>query len=171
MSILKLRELIKDVKVAMFTTTDHDGMMRSRPLQTLDTDAQEGVAELWFFTAGNTSKVDEIADDQHVNLSYADAANKRFVSVSGTATASRDLERIRRLWKPVHKAWFPEGIDDPSLTLIHVRIIQAEYWDAPSSGIVNAFGIAKAIMLGETYEPGENEKLRLRELEDADSGR
>lgn len=171
MSILKLRELIKDVKVAMFTTTDHDGLIRSRPLHTLDTDAQEGVGELWFFTAGNSPKVDEIADDQHVNLSYADPVHHRFVSVSGTATASRDLERIRRLWKPVHKAWFPEGVDDPSLTLIHVRIIQAEYWDAPSSGIVNAFGIAKAIMLGETYEPGKNEKLRLRELADADSSR
>lgn len=171
MSILKLRELIKDVKVAMFTTIDRHGLIRSRPLSTLDTDAQEGVAELWFFTSGNTPKVDEIAEDQHVNLSYADPVHQRFVSVSGTATASRDLEMIRRLWKPIHKAWFPEGIDDPTLTVIHVRIIQAEYWDAPSSSIVNAFGIAKAIMFGETYEPGDNEKLSLRTPEDATSGR
>lgn len=171
MSILKLRELIKDVKVAMFTTIDENGLIRSRPLSTLDTDAQEGVGELWFFTSGSSPKVDEILEDQHVNLSYADPVHQRYVSVSGTATATRDLERIRRLWKPVHKAWFPEGVDDPKLTLIHVKIIRAEYWDAPSSGIVNAFGIAKAIMLGETYEPGENEKLRLRNLEDADAGR
>ena len=90
MSILKLRELIKDVKVAMFTTTDHDGLIRSRPLQTLDIDAQEGVGELWFFTSNKSPKVDEIADDQHVNLSDADPVHHRFVSVAGTATASRD---------------------------------------------------------------------------------
>ncbi len=171
MSILKLREMIKDVKVAMFTTIDQDGMIRSRPLSTLDTDAQEGVAELWFFSSGNAPKIDEIAEDQHVNLSYADPVHRRFVSVSGTATACRDLEMIRRLWKPVHKAWFPQGISDPTLNVIHVRIVKAEYWDAPSSGIVNAFGIAKAIILGETYEPGENEKLRLRAVEEADAGR
>lgn len=166
MSILKFRLLIKDVKTAMFTTIDERGMIRSRPLHTLDVDAQEGVAELWFFTAGASSKIDEIIDEQQVNVSYSDPATQSYVSVSGIATASRDRERIRRLWKPIHKAWFPEGVDDPALTLIHVRIVRAEYWDAPSNGLINAFGIAKAIVLGETYEPGENEKLQLREADD-----
>ena len=146
----------------MFTTVDRHGRLRSRPLSTLDTDAQEGgVAELWFFTSVDSGKVDEIGDARQVNLAYSDPTHQRYISVSGTATISRDRERIRRLWSPILKAWFPEGVEDPTLVLIHVRVVQAEYWDAPSGAAVNAIGIAKAIIKGERYEPGDNEKLRL----------
>ncbi len=164
MSASKLKELIKDVKIAMFTTVDQEGMLRSRPLATLEDDAEpEGdLAELWFFTAIDAPKVDEISAEHRVNLAYSEPTHQRFISVSGMATTSRDRERIRHFWKPIHKAWFPDGVDDPKLALIHVRVDQAEYWDAPSSGIVNAFGMAKAIITGERYEPGENDKIRLR---------
>jgi general stress protein 26 len=37
-SMDKLRELIKGIKVAMFTTADEDGTLRSRPMVTQETD-------------------------------------------------------------------------------------------------------------------------------------
>lgn len=164
MSEMKLRDLIKDLKMAMFTTVDSEGMLRSRPLATLDPEAEEGgAAELWFFTSDDSAKVDEIERERRVNVSYSDAQHQRYISVSGNASLSKDPALLRRLWKPIHQAWFPDGIEDPTLAAIHVRVVQAEYWDAPSSGVANAIGLAKAILTGERYEPGENEKLRLRE--------
>ena len=46
----KLRELIKDIKYAMLTTTEDDGTLRSRPMATLQTEFD---GDLWFFTGAD----------------------------------------------------------------------------------------------------------------------
>lgn len=55
----------------------------------------------------------------------------------------------------MHKAWFPNGPDDPKLALLKVEVDQAEYWDGPSSTMVQLIGFAKATLTGQRYIPGE----------------
>lgn len=153
----KLLELIDDVKIAMFTTVDDHGQLRSRPLSTM----QDGTDSLYFFTRDDTPKVDEVAKESTVCLSYSDPGEQTYVSVSGTARLERDRYEIRRFWNPLHLAWFPKGEDDPDLALIKVTINDAEYWDAPSNSMVTLFGMAKAIVSGQVYAPGDNAKLHL----------
>ena len=50
----------------------------------------------------------------------------------------------------------PKGPDDPSICLIHVNVESAEYWDAPSSAWVYAYGYAKARLTGAAPHPGTN---------------
>jgi len=157
-AIEKLNELIKDIRIAMLTTVDHDGTLRSRPMGTQQIDA-DGI--LWFFTSAASHKVDEMQDHHEVNASYADDGDNRYVSIAGTATISRDRQKIHELWSPMHKAWFPDGPDDPDIALIRVDVHSAEYWDAPSSAMVHVVGFVKAVATGRRYEPGENEKLDL----------
>lgn len=77
------------------------------------------------------------------------------------AEVVRDRQKIDNLWKPFLKAWFPNGKDDPELALLKVEAEQAEYWDSSSSAVVHAVGLVKALTTGETYQPGDNEKLQL----------
>ena len=155
----KLRDLIKGISFAMLTTVDEDGSLRSRPMQTQETEFN---GELWFFTSASSPKVDEVQRDQRVNVSYADPDDNRYVSLSGTATLVRDREKIKELWKPVLKAWFPDGLEDPDLALLRVKVEKAEYWDSPSSKMVQLAGFLKAIATGQRLEyAGENEKLEL----------
>ena len=158
--IQKLGELIKGIRVAMLTTVDDEGCLHSRPMANQD-DIFDGT--LWFFTQANSGKVHELQRDRHVNLSYADPGDSRYVSVSGTASISRDREKMKELWSPIHKAWFPEGLDDPNIALLRVEVDKAEYWDSPSSAVVRMFGFAKAIATGKPYgeEGTDHEKLRL----------
>lgn len=155
-SIRKLAELIKDIDIAMLTTVEADGSLRSRPMSTQITDFD---GTLWFFIEKESAKVHEIEHDSHVNLSYSDRPNQTYVSVSGRARICEDRSKVDELWSPVHKAWFPEGKDDPRLTLLAVEVDHAEYWDAPSGLVVNVLGFAKAVATRERYEPGENEKI------------
>ena len=157
-AIEKLNELTKDIHIAMLTTIDHDGTLRSRPMATQQIDA-DGI--LWFFTSAASHKVDEMQDHTQVNAAYAEAGDNRYVSISGSATISRDRQKIHELWKPMHKAWFPDGPDDADITLIKVDVHNAEYWDAPSSTMVHVVGFVKAVATGQRYEPGENEKINL----------
>ena len=87
--------------------------------------------------------------------------HEAYLSISGRAEVVKDKAKIEELWSPVLKAWFPEGLDDPHLCLLKIPVEQAEYWDAPSSKIVQLFGMAKAIATGQEADYGENKKITL----------
>lgn len=157
--IQKLARMIKGMPVAMLTTRDEDGTLRSRPMGTQEAEFD---GTLWFFTEAGSPKVGEINREHEVNVSYSDAGSNRYISVSGWATLVRDREKIRELWTPGMKAWFPKGMDDPQVALLRVDVAKAEYWDQPGSTVVQLAGFVKATATGRRYEPGENEKLDLR---------
>ena len=159
--IKKMGEMIKDIRFAMLTTAMPDGTLRSRPMATQQAEFD---GDLWFFTGQSTAKVDEIQQDQHVNISYANPDDNRYVSVSGRARLVRDQQKMKELWNPMFKAWFPDGLDDPDLVLLKVDVTQAEYWDSPSSKMVQLAGLVKALATGQRADDiGENEKLQLNQ--------
>jgi general stress protein 26 len=73
-AVRKLGEMIKEIEVAMLTTVDDDGTLRSRPMVTQKTDFD---GDLWFFTRADSPKVDEVRRAEAVNLSYATPAKDR----------------------------------------------------------------------------------------------
>lgn len=158
----KLRELIADISTAQLVTMDADGVMRARPMATQQLDDD---AELWFFTQDDAAKVDNVRVHPEVCVTYADPARDRYVSVSGKAELVRDREKIRSLWRPILKAWFPNGPDDPDLALLRVDVISAQYWDAANSKLVQLFGLIKAMATGASAADalGENEKVTVRQ--------
>jgi general stress protein 26 len=141
----------------MLTTID-GGQLRSRPMST---QVFEFDGELWFFTSDNTHKIDEIAKDNRVSAAYSNPDDNVYLSISGRAEVVKDRAKIEELWSPVLKAWFPEGLDDPHLCLLKIPVESAEYWDAPSSKIVQLFGMVKAIATGQEAVYGVNKKINL----------
>lgn len=156
--LTKIAELIGDIKFAMLTTTEPDGSLRGRPLTTLKMDAE---ARLWFFTSMASPKMAEIRQHSQVNVTYSRPDKQDYVSISGVAEVVRDREKMQALWTPWIKPWFPQGIDDPDLILLQVRIEQAEYWDAPGSAIMRMYGLAKALATGNTDALGPHAKVKV----------
>ena len=157
-NIQKINELIKDVRIAMLTTADEKGLLRSRPMATQKVEFD---GDLYFFTKEHSPKMGEVERDHNVNVAYANPDRQHYVSLSGTAKIINDRAKMEELWTPELKAWFPDGLEDPELALLKIETSQAEYWDTPSSTVVYLIGLAKAIATGETYHPGENEKVKL----------
>jgi len=156
----KLRELIDDMKIASLVTMDADGVMRARPMATQQLDEN---SELWFFTNDYSAKVDNVLVHPQVCVSYADPGKNSYVSVSGPAELIRDKDKIRELWKPALKAWFPKGVEDPDIALLRVDAVSAQYWDSADSKLVQLFGVLKALATGQPAEGGENEKVDVRQ--------
>ena len=146
----KLLAMIRDVRVAMMTTED-EGVLRSRPMAAVDQDFD---GALWFFTRADSHKVAEIGHDQRVNLSYAEPSKQNYVSVSGRATLVREPAQVAARWTESVRAWFPKGKSDPDIALLKVTIERGEYWDAPSSTMLHAYGYVKAVLTGESPHPG-----------------
>ena len=157
-NIEKLGDLIKDIRIAMLTTADKDGTLRSRPMGTLKTPFD---GDLWFFTSSESPKVGEVEREHQVNLSYADPGGNTYVSVSGRATLVRDRAKMEALWSPALKAWFPNELDEPDIALLRVHVEKAEYWDQAHGKVVQLFGFVRAVLTGQRYYPGENEKIDL----------
>lgn len=152
----KLADLIDEARIAMLTTEEPDGSLRSRPLATLLMDSE---GKLWFFTALSSGKVGEIDQHRKVNLSYANTAKQSYVSICGSARLFRDREKMQELWTPWIEPWFPAGLADPDLALLEITVNEAEYWDAPASRTLRLFGLAKALTTGSTDELGEHAKI------------
>ncbi|MHB8599346.1 MAG: pyridoxamine 5'-phosphate oxidase family protein [Ktedonobacteraceae bacterium] len=64
-------------------------------------------------------------------------------------------------WKPILKVWFANGENDPNLALLKVDATQAEYWDSPSSKMVQVVLMAKAAVTDSQDTLGENKKVNI----------
>ena len=162
-ALAKLRGLIKDVTVAMVVTVGIDGALHSRPMATREIEPD---GTLWFFTADDSLKAREIADEHQVNVVYADPRQQKYVSVSGTATIVRDPEKNRQLWIPMAKVFFPHGADDPRLALLRIQVESAEYWDAPANRMVQLFQLARAAFAGDAEPIGDHQRVDLPRFTD-----
>src|SRR5688500_9548991 len=153
----KLREMIKAIDLCMLTTVDESDELHSRPMSLNGDVDEEG--NLWFFTSSQSHKASEIERTPNVNISFIDTGDQRYVSISGVAQLLQDKQKIKELWKPVLKAWFPDGPEQPDVALLKVKMTKAEYWDGPSSTISQAVSFVSAIITGKQVELGENKKL------------
>lgn len=149
-------DLVNEIKFAMLTTEEPDGTLRSRPMSTMQMEAN---GDLWFFTSQSSPKIGEAAQHRQVNLSYARIDKQDYVSISGLSEVVRDKAKMAQLWTPWIKPWFPDGLDDPDLVLLRVRITEAEYWDAPGSTAKRLYGLAKGIVTGDISGLGDNRKV------------
>jgi general stress protein 26 len=150
----KARKLMSDLDVCMLTTKSIVGNLHSRPMST--NGCLEADGSIWFFTTDDSLKVLEVENSPRVNVSFASKEDGAYLSLSGTALISKDRTRMKQLWKPILKAWFPEGVEQANLALLKVDCDKIEFWDAPGNFISHAVGLSKALLSGTTYEPGEH---------------
>ena len=153
----KVWDLVKDMKIAMMVTRATQGTMHSRPMASVQKDFD---GTLWFMTRESSPKIDEIEKSPDVLLAYSHAPAQHYVSITGRARIVRDKAKIKELWSEADRVWFPKGPDDPEIALLAVDVDQAEYWDAPSSAMIVAYGYAKARLSGESPDLGENKVVK-----------
>lgn len=134
----RLATMIRGISVAMLTSRNADGLLRSRPMVSPDVEFD---GTLWFFTQDAAEKVAEIGQYPQVNVSYVSADEHRYVSLSGRATLVDDPEKKAELWTPACRPWFPQGLDDPSLRLLRIDVVRAEYWDMLTATMTQLLGL------------------------------
>jgi general stress protein 26 len=149
-NLTRLAELIKEIKFTMLTTVDNLGGLHSRPMVTLDFDTATFDGSIYFFTHSDTAKVHDIEHAKEINLAYLRPQKQQYLSVSGKASLHRDKKMMKDLWQAELKEWFPQGIDDPDISLIKVDIESAELWDSKPGKVFQLFGKVKSILNGKS---------------------
>ena len=158
-AIETIRSLSKGIHIAMLTTVATDGTLHARPMAT---ETAEFDGTLWFIARVESGKVEEIREDSHVLVSYAEPKDGKYLSLQGRAAIVRDRALIHEHWTPQAKAWFPQGEDDPAVALIRVQVTGGEYWSANSSTLVRLGKLALATVTGaDKVDVGNSGKLKI----------
>jgi general stress protein 26 len=148
-------ELMKKIGFAMLVTHDGD-KLRARPMSAyLDRDENA----IYFLTDARRHKDEEIAQNQSVNLSFADAGSLKYVSVTGTAAVSNDRAKIKELFSTPAKAWW-NSADDPNIRALKVTPDDAEFWDSPGA-VISYVKMAAAAISGKRPDIGNNRKVAM----------
>ncbi|HEY9688145.1 MAG TPA: pyridoxamine 5'-phosphate oxidase family protein [Coleofasciculaceae cyanobacterium] len=148
-------ELIKGFDTAILVTHADNNRLHGRPMAVVDVEEN---GDLWFLTGEDTPKTGEIRSNDHVLVTFQDGRD-RFVSITGRAELIRDRQKVDELWKESFKVWFPEGKEDPNLSLIHVRAQEGEYWDhAGANKMTYMLESVRALAAGETPRVREGEQ-------------
>jgi general stress protein 26 len=150
-----LHELIMGIRIAMLTTEGSDGELYSRPMYVQQVEAG---GDLWFATSQSSSLALQVRDEGRVLATFS--GSNGYVVVRGMGRITRDREKVRELWNPAMKAWFPDGPDDPDIALIRVEAERADYWDTPSAP-VRWLQLVKSLATGTQPELGDRVALDL----------
>ncbi|HYG22879.1 MAG TPA: pyridoxamine 5'-phosphate oxidase family protein [Verrucomicrobiae bacterium] len=151
----KFRELLAGFDSALLVTRG-DGMpFNARPMALARVESN---CDVWFFTGRHSAKVHEIENDQRV-LIVCQNEMSRYLVLHATARLIFDRNKAAELWKESYRTWFPGGVQDPELVLIHAEAESGEYWDTGGfQSVKYLFEAAKAYARGTRPHVQEGEQ-------------
>ncbi|OLY94922.1 General stress protein 26 [Cnuella takakiae] len=128
-ALQKFKKIVEEVRICMFITNVRggEGHEHTRPMANVAVD-EDGT--LWFYTDIRSIKVEEVATDREVHLTFAHPGKESYLDLWGTGSIVTDRATIKEKWSPVVKAYFPNGADDPNLALLKVRPSDVYYWES-----------------------------------------
>ncbi len=106
---------------------------------------------IWFFTRDDTDLARDVGvggvggGGQSAMFHYGSKDQKVWACIHGDLSVhGQDREIINRYWNPVLAAWYPEGKDDPHLTILRFDGDDGRVWVSEGGLLKFAFEIAKA---------------------------
>lgn len=150
-------ELLKKFDSATLVTRVPDGSLHGRPLNIA---GKEEDGTLWFMTSRQSMKVEEILADRHALVAMQNS--RQFIVCHGSAFVVDDRAKVHELWSEAQRVWF-KGEDDPDITLVCFKPVEAEFWDnAGVLGAKFAFEAAKAILKGQPLRDRSDDRAHGR---------
>jgi general stress protein 26 len=128
----ELFALLAEFDTAMLVGIEPDGTLRARPMGLQHDKLPD--CDLWFVSADDTHKTDEIDRHHVVNVCCLRTRDRAYISLSARARVERSAHEVQRLWHPTWKLWFgDERPEDGGIVLLKLDVDRAEYWE-PEGG-------------------------------------
>src|SRR5688500_4233665 len=158
-ALAKIRELLKQFPIA-FMVTAQDNTIVARPIGVVgDHAAFDG--SLWFITDRRSRKVQAIQGGATTALLFQNDREGAYLHLTGRAVVVEDAERLKKLYTPVQRTWFPDGLDDPHMTLLRFDADRGEFWDKHNGMLRLLAAFAKAMVTGTPGSSGNTGTAQL----------
>ena len=158
-AIKKVKEMAMEVDIAMFCTK-----LSAKPFNVcpMSTQQVEDDGTIWFFSGKDSDHNKDIKTDPYVQLLYSSkVGDSDHLSVYGRAEITFDRAKAEELFTPMIKVWFPEGVDDPNLTMIRFTPESGYYWDTKHGKMVAFAKMAASVVTGTTMDDSIQGGLKL----------
>ena len=143
-SVEKIRH-IAEGEIAMMHTFNGRKVGVARPMATAGVDAD---GTLWFLSPERSPKNEQLDSEQVMQLTYSVKSRSEYLVLDGRGSVLRDQVKLDELWSSFDKTWFPEGKEDPTITLIRFIPEIGHYWDTKHSQMVQLLGMAVGAATG-----------------------
>jgi general stress protein 26 len=151
-ALVKVRELLRRFQIAMMLTVSGEAVS-ARPLGVVgDTAGFDGT--LWFITDERSGKVRAIESGAQTSLIFQNEQEGAFLHLTGRASIVDDRAKLKELYTPVQRTWFPDGPDDPNMTLIRFDADKGNYWDKHDSMLRLLVAFTKSAVTGAPGKSG-----------------
>lgn len=114
----------------------------SRHFQPMTAFAEPDANRIWFFSRDDTDLARDI--DAARTAMFIVQAKGLQACIRGELALERDRARIDKYWNAVVAAWYPQGRDDPHLTLIRMDCGDADVWISDVGPMRFAWEIVRA---------------------------
>jgi general stress protein 26 len=159
-NLAELGALLDKMAVGFLTTVGREGHFHSRPMELQEHEAD---GTLWFATSLESHKIEDLRANPRCCVAFL--KDSKYVSISGHGELVQDRARIRQMWTPAWRGWFPEGPEQKDLVLLKVVPEHVEYVDPPGGTLRSLYTRLHNALKHEREEPAEKKELEMGETD------
>jgi general stress protein 26 len=153
--------LWKEIEKARYGMLGLTGQTPAHHFQPMTAFCERDGGQIWFFTRNDTDLAR--ATERGVPAMFiVQAKDQGFQAcIGGSLVQEFDSGRMQEYWNPVVAAWYPEGQNDPRLTMLRLDVSDAQVWLSETNPMAFGFQIVKANMTGKEPDVGESAPVNL----------
>ncbi|HEX7948641.1 MAG TPA: pyridoxamine 5'-phosphate oxidase family protein [Phenylobacterium sp.] len=119
--------------------------------------AEPETQTIWFFTPKDSDLVESALGGADAMFHFQ--SREVYACMDGRLAVDTDRARIDKFWNAHVAAWYPQGKDDPSLTLLRFDPTEAAVWLVDGGLVKYLLEVAKAKASKTTPDVGERRDL------------
>ena len=150
-AIEKIQDMVDENRFAMLCTNPSEFPISTCPMSVQEVDAD---GTIWFFSAADSDHNADLKKDSRAQLIFAKPSDSEYLSLAGKMKIWDDHEKVGELWNKFAEAWFPEGKNDPNLSLLRFRPEEGQFWDTKNGKIITLLKYAASAVTDEEADIG-----------------
>jgi len=117
--------------------------------------------EIWFFTRTDTDLARDVGEGSPAMFVFQAKDQDVQACIGGELSVDPDRARIEKYWNAAVAAWYPDGRDDPRLTMLRLDCSDAQVWISNVGPVRYAWEVARANLSKHTPDVGGRASLDL----------
>lgn len=137
--------LFKEVDDARFGMLGVTGVQPQHHFNPMACYPDKEQGRIWFFTKKGTDLVNDAGKSgAHAMFTVVSKDQNFQACIGGVLREQYDRAELEKFWNPHIAAWYPDGKDDPELTMLVLEAHDADVWISKAGPVRYAFEVAKA---------------------------
>lgn len=113
---------------------------------------EEGL--IWFYTGADTDLAEAARNGGKAQMCVMDHSQSYYAAVIGSLSTHRSEQHIDRYWNAITSAWYPDGKQDPNLTMLKFAPESAAIWIGSNNPVRFGWEIARSAISGDEPNVG-----------------